>query len=233
MFNLKQKNCQRCLTESKPVYGQRPSHYYCLRPKAKDLGITWVVVVLGFFIWSMLYQLPPLWHPHHFSLSHFSLPLSLTLTTPSLSSLSHTHYCLNPPSLSHSSLSFTPPTLSLLPLSHSSLSLTPPTLSLLPLSHSSLSFTPLTPPTLSLLPLSHSSLSLSHSSLSLTPLFLFTPPSYTPQLESFQLLWFPDTCPSRWLFNIGALQEYLLVCCQDPRGGMIDKPGKSRDFYHT
>jgi len=36
-----------------------------------------------------------------------------------------------------------------------------------------------------------------------------------------------------WLFDEGALQEYLLVCCQDLRGGLIDKPGKSRDFYHT
>ena len=29
------------------------------------------------------------------------------------------------------------------------------------------------------------------------------------------------------------MQEYLLLCCQDPRGGLVDKPGKSRDFYHT
>jgi len=36
-----------------------------------------------------------------------------------------------------------------------------------------------------------------------------------------------------WLFDQMALQEYLLICCQDPRGGLIDKPGKSRDFYHT
>lgn len=36
-----------------------------------------------------------------------------------------------------------------------------------------------------------------------------------------------------WLFDTRALQEYLLVCCQDPRGGLVDKPGKSRDFYHT
>lgn len=42
-----------------------------------------------------------------------------------------------------------------------------------------------------------------------------------------------ETCPSRWLFNVGALQEYLLICCQDPRGGLVDKPGKSRDYYHT
>jgi len=38
---------------------------------------------------------------------------------------------------------------------------------------------------------------------------------------------------SEWLCDERALQQYLLVCCQDPRGGLIDKPGKSRDFYHT
>jgi protein farnesyltransferase subunit beta len=39
--------------------------------------------------------------------------------------------------------------------------------------------------------------------------------------------------PDHWLFDQRALQEYLLICCQDPRGGLLDKPGKSRDFYHT
>ena len=69
--------------------------------------------------------------------------------------------------------------------------------------------------------------------------------------------------PQYWLFDQGALQEYILVCCQviiqwvldqiilqvynldymkfmswklnikDHRGGLLDKPGKSRDFYHT
>ena len=24
-----------------------------------------------------------------------------------------------------------------------------------------------------------------------------------------------------------------IVCCQDTRGGLVDKPGKSRDYYHT
>ncbi|XP_057372129.1 protein farnesyltransferase subunit beta-like [Daphnia carinata] len=37
----------------------------------------------------------------------------------------------------------------------------------------------------------------------------------------------------RWLFNQKALQEYLLVCCQHPFGGLLDKPGRPRDFYHT
>ena len=36
-------------------------------------------------------------------------------------------------------------------------------------------------------------------------------------------------------FNQIALQEYLLLCCQNPKGtgGMIDKPGKHPDLYHT
>ncbi|NXV37995.1 FNTB farnesyltransferase, partial [Rissa tridactyla] len=37
----------------------------------------------------------------------------------------------------------------------------------------------------------------------------------------------------RWMFDQLALQEYILLCCQCPAGGLIDKPGKSRDFYHT
>lgn len=36
-----------------------------------------------------------------------------------------------------------------------------------------------------------------------------------------------------WLFDQDALQEYILLCCQDPSGGLIDKPGKHRDYYHT
>ena len=30
-----------------------------------------------------------------------------------------------------------------------------------------------------------------------------------------------------------ALQEYLLLCCQQRDGGLKDKPGKYRDHYHT
>lgn len=37
----------------------------------------------------------------------------------------------------------------------------------------------------------------------------------------------------RWLFSQEALQEYVLICCQTPTGGMGDRPGKSKDFYHT
>ncbi|KAK3093005.1 hypothetical protein FSP39_009909 [Pinctada imbricata] len=44
-----------------------------------------------------------------------------------------------------------------------------------------------------------------------------------------------DSCLSadRWMFDYKALQEYILVCCQYPGGGLIDKPGKPSDFYHT
>lgn len=35
------------------------------------------------------------------------------------------------------------------------------------------------------------------------------------------------------LFNREALQEYVLICCQKPNGGLIDKPGKPEDLYHT
>lgn len=38
---------------------------------------------------------------------------------------------------------------------------------------------------------------------------------------------------SRWMFHQEALQEYILICCQHAFGGLIDKPGKARDFYHT
>ncbi|XDV42229.1 hypothetical protein PO909_010936 [Leuciscus waleckii] len=38
---------------------------------------------------------------------------------------------------------------------------------------------------------------------------------------------------SSWMFERKALQEYILLCCQNPGGGLLDKPGKSRDFYHT
>lgn len=36
-----------------------------------------------------------------------------------------------------------------------------------------------------------------------------------------------------WLFDQGALQEYLLDCCQNSNGGLRDKPGKyDRIFIH-
>lgn len=34
-------------------------------------------------------------------------------------------------------------------------------------------------------------------------------------------------------FDREELQEYVLMCSQQSDGGLRDKPGKSRDFYHT
>jgi len=36
-----------------------------------------------------------------------------------------------------------------------------------------------------------------------------------------------------WLFDQRALQEYVMVSCQTTSGGLKDKPGKSRDYYHS
>ena len=38
---------------------------------------------------------------------------------------------------------------------------------------------------------------------------------------------------TEWGCDPLALQKYVLACCQDEKGGLIDKPGKPRDFYHT
>ncbi|KAJ1360817.1 hypothetical protein KIN20_019900 [Parelaphostrongylus tenuis] len=35
------------------------------------------------------------------------------------------------------------------------------------------------------------------------------------------------------LFDARMLEEYILTSCQDEAGGLRDKPGKSRDLYHT
>lgn len=42
-----------------------------------------------------------------------------------------------------------------------------------------------------------------------------------------------DQTPDCLLFNQNALQEYILICCQHNNGGLLDKPGKPRDVYHT
>jgi prenyltransferase beta subunit len=41
------------------------------------------------------------------------------------------------------------------------------------------------------------------------------------------------TSDGLWLFRQSDLQKYLLACCQDHRGGVMDKPGKGSDYYHT
>ncbi|CAO3631998.1 unnamed protein product [Cunninghamella blakesleeana] len=36
-----------------------------------------------------------------------------------------------------------------------------------------------------------------------------------------------------YFFDREALQEYILLCCQSDGGGLLDKPGKGPDHYHT
>ena len=43
----------------------------------------------------------------------------------------------------------------------------------------------------------------------------------------------PGVAPLPPLYNARALQGWLLACCQASEGGLRDKPGKPRDFYHT
>lgn len=54
-----------------------------------------------------------------------------------------------------------------------------------------------------------------------------------------------DSCYSFWIgalfpilgaeraFNAEALQRYILTCCQDEEGGLMDKPGVAADYHHT
>ena len=69
--------------------GQRPRNYSscccCLRPNAKDLVITRVVVVvlvvLGFFVWSMPYQLTPPCYPQFLNILNLSIYPSIYLSS--------------------------------------------------------------------------------------------------------------------------------------------------------
>jgi len=36
-----------------------------------------------------------------------------------------------------------------------------------------------------------------------------------------------------WCYDQLALQQYVLGCCQSIHGGLIDKPGRNADYYHT
>eukprot|EP00112_Aurelia_sp_Birch-Aquarium-sp1_P017910 Seg420.7 transcript_id=Seg420.7/GoldUCD/mRNA.D3Y31 product="Protein farnesyltransferase subunit beta" protein_id=Seg420.7/GoldUCD/D3Y31 len=55
-----------------------------------------------------------------------------------------------------------------------------------------------------------------------------------PILHSvLQLYGDEDLSQEEWMFDQNALQQYILLGCQNFTGGLIDKPGKSRDFYHT
>jgi protein farnesyltransferase subunit beta len=45
--------------------------------------------------------------------------------------------------------------------------------------------------------------------------------------------WLDDDTVKDCLFDQGMLQRYILLCAQDVRGGLRDKPSKVRDFYHS
>ncbi|GAB4823274.1 hypothetical protein N2152v2_010320 [Parachlorella kessleri] len=53
-------------------------------------------------------------------------------------------------------------------------------------------------------------------------------PGANPAVEQQQ----PQETPPQ-LFNARALQLWVLKCCQGPRGGLRDKPGKPPDYYHS
>ena len=44
---------------------------------------------------------------------------------------------------------------------------------------------------------------------------------------------FPLLAQGGDLFSRAALVDWLTLCCQLPEGGLRDKPGKHRDYYHT
>lgn len=49
----------------------------------------------------------------------------------------------------------------------------------------------------------------------------------------FALLGYNDYNKCTHFLILVALQEYIMYCCQLEKGGFVDKPGKSRDYYHT
>jgi len=55
-----------------------------------------------------------------------------------------------------------------------------------------------------------------------------------PILHSVQQMYGDEQLSQEnWMFDQNALQQYILLGCQSYNGGLIDKPGRSRDFYHT
>lgn len=49
-----------------------------------------------------------------------------------------------------------------------------------------------------------------------------------------ELIEYQEEHPLWSLYDFRALQEYVLICCQNSQsGGLIDKPGKPPDVYHT
>ncbi|KAI9016429.1 terpenoid cyclases/protein prenyltransferase alpha-alpha toroid [Phycomyces nitens] len=56
-------------------------------------------------------------------------------------------------------------------------------------------------------------------------------PILSKELESKQTV--TNEAGIDYLFDREALQEYILICCQSDYGGLVDKPGKGPDYYHT
>jgi len=55
---------------------------------------------------------------------------------------------------------------------------------------------------------------------------------WTSEEETPELATQPPN-PNTMCFNSAALQRYILLCAQQVEGGLRDKPGKMRDYYHT
>lgn len=56
------------------------------------------------------------------------------------------------------------------------------------------------------------------------------------QASIFNMLYMGDsnlTFDKELLYDQLSLQAYILFCCQNKEGGLIDKPGKDPDFFHT
>ena len=54
---------------------------------------------------------------------------------------------------------------------------------------------------------------------------------YNRGASTVVFFWSPRTAGQHAF--LAALQEYILLCCQAPAGGLRDKPGKGRDYYHS
>ncbi|RKP22467.1 terpenoid cyclases/protein prenyltransferase alpha-alpha toroid, partial [Syncephalis pseudoplumigaleata] len=51
--------------------------------------------------------------------------------------------------------------------------------------------------------------------------------------KSMLASWMTTATTDHPTIHVEALRDYMLYCCQYLRGGLIDKPGKQPDFYHT
>lgn len=59
------------------------------------------------------------------------------------------------------------------------------------------------------------------------------PTEDNPKIEVLDEEEYYDELKGDLLFNQIALQEYVLLACQDTSGGLRDKPNRYKDLYHT